>query len=96
MMLFRLIFTWLKHLALLEIQNNASTEFDALLQQVHLGELDVLDLFINEQQDMPEGLLGVVSTPANDTLSTCTSEMVSGTVFMNRLMPSSGRGDHLN
>ena len=37
---------------------------------MHLGELDVVDLRINEQLDMSEELLGVVSDPADDRLST--------------------------
>ena len=39
------------------------------LQQVHLGKLDVVDLRINQQLDMSEELLGVVSAPADDKLS---------------------------
>ena len=54
-----------------EIEDMAGTEFDELLlQQMHLGELDVVDSRINQRLDMSEKLLGVVSDPANDALST--------------------------
>ena len=42
-------------------------EFDKLLQQVDLSELDVVDSRINERLDMSEELLGVVSDSADDT-----------------------------
>ena len=53
-----------------EIENIPNTEFDELLQQVHLGKLGVVDLHINERLDMSEELLSVISNPADDTLST--------------------------
>ena len=53
-----------------EIEDIADTEFDKLLQQVHLSELDVVDSRINERLDMSEELLGVISDPADDMLST--------------------------
>ena len=37
---------------------------------MHLGELDVVDSHINQQLDMSEELLGVVSAAADDVLST--------------------------
>ena len=52
-----------------EIEDIADKEFDELLQQVHLGELDVVDSRINERLDMSEELLGGVSNQADDTLS---------------------------
>ena len=53
-----------------EIEDIAGTEFDELLlQQMGLGELDVVDSRINQQLDMSEELLGVVSAPADDKLS---------------------------
>ena len=53
-----------------EIEDFADSEFDELLQQVHLVQLDVVDWRINERLCMSEELLGVVSDPANDKLST--------------------------
>ena len=53
-----------------EIKDITDTEFDKLLEQVQLGECDVVDLCINERQDMSEELLVIVLAPANDTLST--------------------------
>ena len=50
-------------------------ELDELLQQVHLGEPDLVDLRISQRLDMSEELLCVVSAPADDALSTCTSGM---------------------
>ena len=44
----------------------ADTEFCELLQQVHLGELNVVNSRTHEQLDMLEELLGVVSDPADD------------------------------
>ena len=41
-----------------------------VLQQMHLGEFDVVDSRINEQLDMSEELLGVISAPVDGTLST--------------------------
>ena len=38
--------------------------------RLHLGELDVADSRINQQLDMLEEPLGVVSVPADDALST--------------------------
>ena len=53
-----------------EIEDIAGTEFDKLLlQQMHLGELDIVDLRINQQLDMSEELLGVVSVPMDYALS---------------------------
>ena len=46
-----------------EIEDIGGTEFDKLLQQVHLGELDVVDSRINEQQDISNSsspIMGVV------------------------------------
>ena len=50
-----------------DIEDIADTEFGELLQQVHLGELDVVDSRIHKRLDMSEELLGVVSDPADDT-----------------------------
>ena len=44
-------------------------EFDDLLEQVDLGELDVFESCIDEQQDMLEKLLGVILVPKVDTLN---------------------------
>ena len=53
------------------MEDIAGMEFDELLlQQMHLGELDVVDSHINKRLDMSEELLGVVSVPADDALST--------------------------
>ena len=49
-----------------KIEDIADTEFDELLQQVHLGELNVVNSRINERLDMSEELLGVVSAPADN------------------------------
>ena len=49
---------------------SVGAEFDELLQKVHLNELNIVDLSINERLDMLEELLGVVSDPVDDTLST--------------------------
>ena len=35
-----------------------------------MGELDVVESHTTEEQDMPEDLLGIVSVPTDDTLST--------------------------
>ena len=45
-----------------EIEDITGTEFDGLLQRVHLGELNihVVDSRINEHLDILEELLGVV------------------------------------
>ena len=53
-----------------EIGNIADTNLDKLLEKVHLGKLDIVDLHTDEQQDVSEELLGVLSTPADDTSST--------------------------
>ena len=39
------------------------------IEQVQLGELDVVELCIDERQGMSEELLGIVSVPVDDTLS---------------------------
>ena len=63
------------------------TEFDKLLQ-VHLGELDVVGLWINERVDMSEELLGIVSAPANNTLSISRMAWeLSGNVFCSWMLP---------
>ena len=73
-----------------KIEDIAGTEFIELLQQMHLGKLDVVDLCIIERLDILEELLGVVLAPVDDTLSTSGMEWeVSGVVFpwwMLRLM----------
>ena len=51
-----------------EIEDIAGMEFDKLIQQVHLGKLNVVDLRTNERLDMSKELLGVVLAPADDTL----------------------------
>ena len=57
-------------------------EFNELLQQVHLGELHEVDSRISQLLDMSEEMLGVVSAPADDGLSTSgVSWEVSRTVF---------------
>ena len=43
--------------------------YELVLQQMHLGELDVVDSRTNQRLDMSE-LLGVVSVPVDDALST--------------------------
>ena len=40
------------------------------MQQVHLGELDIVDSRIYQRLDMSEELLGVVLTPVDDALGT--------------------------
>ena len=51
-----------------KIEDIAGMEFDELL--LHLDELDVVDLRINQQLDMSEELLCVDSFPADYALST--------------------------
>ena len=46
-----------------KIEDIADTEFDALLEQVDLGELSVVESHIDEWQVLLEELLGVVSAP---------------------------------
>ena len=63
-------------------------EFKELLQLVHLGELDVVDSRINEQLDMLEKVLGVISVPVDNTLSTSGMEWeVSGSVLCSWMVP---------
>ena len=53
-----------------EIEDIAGTELDKLLlQQMHLGELDIVKSRINHQLDMSEELLDVISVPADNALS---------------------------
>ena len=75
-----------------EIEGIASTEFDELLKQVHLSELDVVDSCTNERRlDMSEELLDVVLAPTDDTLSMLgMSWEVSGTVFRLWMLPFMG------
>ena len=42
------------------------TEFNEQLQQVRLGKLDEINLGINEQLDMSEELLGVISAQVGE------------------------------
>ena len=53
-----------------EIEDITGTEFHKLLEPVQLGEsnVHVVNSHINEWQDRWEELLGVISTPADDTL----------------------------
>ena len=46
-----------------KIEDIADTEFNELLEQVDLGELDVVESHIDEWQDMSEKLLGIVLAP---------------------------------
>ena len=46
-----------------EIEDITNAEFDELLKQVDLGELDVVELRIDERQDMSEELIGVTQLP---------------------------------
>ena len=65
-----------------KVKDIADLEFDELLQQVHLGELNVVDSRINERLDMLAELLGIILEPAKDTLSTSGMPWeVSKTVF---------------
>ena len=74
-----------------EIEVITDTEFDEVLQQVHLGELDVVDLRITEWLDVSKELLGVVLDPADDTLSTSGMRgEVSRTVFHLWMLPLMG------
>ena len=50
-----------------DIEDIAEMEFGELLQQVHLGELDVVHSRTHEQLDISEELFGVISDPADDT-----------------------------
>ena len=53
-----------------EIKDVANTEFGELLEQVYLDQLDIVDSSrIDEQQNMSEELLAIVSAPPDDTLS---------------------------
>ena len=58
------------HISMSEIKDMADMEFDELLEQVDVGELDVVKSRINKQQDMSKELLGVISAPMDGTLST--------------------------
>ena len=51
-----------------EIEDIADIEFDELLQHVDLGELNVVESCTNGW-DMSKESLGIVSAPADDTLS---------------------------
>ena len=74
-----------------EIGLIADKEFDEVLQQVHLGELDVVDSRVNERLSMLAELLGVVSDPADDTLSTSGMPWeVLRTVFRSWMLPLMG------
>ena len=74
-----------------EMKDIAGTEFDELLQQVHLGEVDVVNSRINERLDMSEELLVVVLAPADDILNTSWMPWeVSGTVFDSWMLPLMG------
>ena len=42
------------------IEDIAGTEFDELLQQVHLRQLDIVHWSMNERLDMSDNLLGVL------------------------------------
>ena len=71
-----------------EIEDIVGTELNELLQQVHLGEVDVVDSRINERLDMSEELLGFISAPVDDILSTLGMAWeVSGTVFRSWMLP---------
>ena len=60
------------------IKDMAGMEFDKLLQQAHLGELDVVySRILNDQLDMSKELLSVFLAPADDTLR----PRLHGTVF---------------
>ena len=62
-----------------------------LLQQVHLGELDIVNSLINERLNMSEELLVVDSDPADDTLSTSGMAWeVSRRVFRSWMLPLMG------
>ena len=74
-----------------EMEDIADTEFGKLLQQVHLGKLDIVDLSINERLDMLVELLGVVSYAADDTLSMLGIPWeVSINVFRSWMLPLMG------
>ena len=74
-----------------EIEGITGTDLEELLQQVHLGELDVFDSHINERLDTLEELLGIVSAVANDTLSTSGMPwVVLRTVFHSWMLPLMG------
>ena len=51
-----------------EIKDIAETKFDKLLEHIDLGELDIVESRTNERA-MSEELLGIISAPADDTLS---------------------------
>ena len=53
-----------------EIEDIAGMEFNELLEQVDLGELDVVKMRMNQRWDMSDELLGIVLAPADGTLST--------------------------
>ena len=79
------------HMYTTSIKGTTDTEFDKLLQQVHLSELSAIDSRINERLDMLEELLGVISNPADDTLSISgTLWEVSRTVFHSWMLPLMG------
>ena len=48
-----------------EIKHMADMEFDELSEQVDVGELDVVESRINEQQGMSKELLGIISASAD-------------------------------
>ena len=53
-----------------EIKDMEDMEFDELLEQVDVGELDVVESRVNEWQGMSKELLGIISAPADGILST--------------------------
>ena len=74
-----------------DIEDIAGTKFDEPLQQVHLGERDIVDSCINERLDVSEELLGVVLVPADDTLGTSGMPWeVSRTVLCLWMLPLMG------
>ena len=74
----------------MSIEDIADTEFDELLQQVHVSELDVVDSHINKQLEMLQELLCAVLDPA-DMLSTSGMRWeVSRTVFRSWKLPLMG------
>ena len=62
-----------------EIEDVVNTEFSKLLEQVHLGELNIFDSCKEEcMRGHSKELLGMVSAPEDNTLSTLEMVLCDG------------------
>ena len=78
-----------------KIKDIADTEFDELLEQVDLGELNVVESHVDEWQVLWQELLGVVSAPVVNMHPTTAFRdgLVQGALSSFPLM---GHGDCIN